>query len=251
MIFDCDSHISPYKMLPESIGAEEWDARMERAGIDKAICWLMQQKIDTVYESNRYIYESSKRYARMVPFGWISLKEGIDNSLDETTRCLKEYGFRGIKINGSQNFHNIDSPETLRIVERIAELGGMVAFHIGAESPEYTNPKRAAVVARLYPEMPVIMVHMGGVIKPDVSEAVIEAAAENPNMMLVGSSISVDKVANAIRKLGPERVLFGSDTPYHEPATVILDRYNTMLKEFDGATAELVLGLNAKRMFSM
>lgn len=251
MIFDCDTHLSPYRMLPESIDAAEWNDAMERAGIDKAICWLMQQKIDTVFESNRYIYQSAKRYSRMVPFGWVSLKEGIDASLDETTRCLQEYGFRGMKINGSQNFHNIDSPETLRIVERIAQLGGMVAFHIGADSPEYTHPRRAAVVARLYPEMPVIMVHMGGAIEPDVSESVIEIAAENPNMMLVGSSVPVAKVANAIRRLGPERVLYGSDTPYHESATVILERYRSMLREFDAETSELVLGGNAMRMLTV
>jgi len=247
MIVDCDSHFSPFRKLPISINAEEWNDQMAEAGVDKAICWMMQQHLDEPQQSNKYVYDNSKKFARIVPFGWIMLPQGLQKTLDEVKRCLEEYGFYGIKINGSQNHHNIDSEESLKVIDMVAKAGKIVAFHCGAEAPEFTDPARAARIAKLYPELRIIMVHMGGVIEPDMSEKVIEAAKTSPNMMLVGSAIPIQRVANGIRKLGADRILFGSDTPYHGRTREKLDEYREMLKEFDAKTSELVLGENGKK----
>ena len=246
MIVDCDSHFSPFRKLPESIDANEWNDRMAEAGVEKAICWMMQQHLDEPNESNRYIYESSKKFPRMVPFGWVMLPGRVQESIDETIRCLEEYGFYGVKINGSQNKHNIDDDDSLKIIDLVAKAGKVIAFHVGAEAPVFTDPARAARIAKLYPELRIIMVHMGGVIEPDMSEKVIAAAKESPNMMLVGSSIPLPRVANGIRTLGADRIMFGSDQPYHGFAKEHLEGFRTMLKEFDAKTADLVLGENAK-----
>ena len=247
MIIDCDTHFSPYRKLPVSVNAGEWNDLMAEGGVDRAICWMMQQHLDEPQESNRYIYESSKKYPRMIPFGWVMLPQGLQKTFDEVKRCLEEYGFYGIKINGSQNKHNIDSEESLMIIDLIAKAGKIVAFHCGAEAPVYTDPARAARIAKLYPELRIIMVHMGGVIEPDMSEKVVAAAKESPNMMLVGSAIPMPRVVNGIRKLGADRILFGSDTPYHGSPKRGLDEYREMLKEFNAETAGLVLGENAKK----
>jgi len=251
MIIDCDSHLSPFRKLPESINAEEWNDSMVEAGVDRAICWMMQQYLDEPQESNRYIYESSKKFPRIVPFGWVMLTQGLEKTLDETKRCINDYGFYGIKINGSQNQHNIDSDESLKVIELIAKAGKIIAFHCGAEAPVFTDPARAARIAKLYPELRIIMVHMGGVIEPDMSEKVIDAAKVSPNMMLVGSAIPMPRVANGIRKLGADRILFGSDAPYHGMPKERLDEYREMLKDFDAKTASMVLCENAKKFLKI
>ena len=252
MVIDCDSHFSPYRKLPVSIDAGEWNDCMAEAGIDKAIVWMMQQHLDEPTESNKYIFERSKKYSRIIPFGWVMLStQGLQKSLDEIKRCLDDYGFFGIKINGSQNQHNIDSDESLKMIEAVARAGKIIAFHSGAEAPEFTDPARAARIAKLFPELKVIMVHIGGVIEPDMSDKVIDAAKESPNMMLVGSAIPLPRVANGIRRLGKNRILFGSDTPYHGRPGERLDEYREMLKEFDAETAELVLGENAKAFLAI
>ena len=251
MIFDADTHMSPFRKMAESRNAEEWEQLMVDAGIDKAICWMQQQHLDSPAESNKYIYENAKKNPRIFPFGWVMLPTGLEKTLEEVDRCFEEYGFNGIKINGSQNKHNIDNDDCLKIIERIAKHGKSVAFHTGAEAPEFTSPKRSARVAKLFPETNVLIVHMGGCIEPDMSADVIEAARDCPNMYLIGSTIGMDKVANAIRILGPQQVLFGSDTPYHDHPSVYLAQYNEMLKEFDAHTSELVLSGNAKRIFKL
>ena len=251
MIIDCDTHMSPYKKLPESIDAPEWNDRLAQAGVDRAICWMMQQHLDEPDSSNRYIYESSKTFPRMIPFGWVMIPGRLTESLDEVKRCFDEYGFYGIKINGSQNQHNIDDEDSLKVIDLVAKAGKIIAFHVGAEAPEFTDPQRALRIAGLCPELRILMVHMGGVVEPDMSEKVIQAAQNSPNMMLVGSAIPTSRVANGIRKLGRERILFGSDHPYKGPVTDHLEAYRAMLKDFDGETADAVMGLNAKRFLGL
>jgi len=133
----------------------------------------------------------------------------------------------------------------------VAKAGKIIAFHCGAEAPVYTDPARASRIAKLYPDLRIIMVHMGGIIEPDMSEKVIAAAKECPNMMLVGSVIPMPRVANGIHKLGAERIFFGSDTPYSGTAKEKLIEYREMLKEFDAKTSEMVLGENAKKFLGV
>jgi len=139
----------------------------------------------------------------------------------------------------------------MKVIELIAKYKKKVAFHIGADSPVFTNPDRVGNIAGLFPETDVFAIHMGGSSEPDVSDHMIEVAKNYPNVLLVGSSIAKSSVANAIRILGPERVAFGSDTPYRGRAKEHLDEYREMLKEFDERTTELVLGGNAKRVFGL
>ncbi|MCI8505793.1 MAG: amidohydrolase family protein [Lachnospiraceae bacterium] len=249
-IFDADTHMSPYENFEGSIHGEEWEAKMCAAGVDRALAWLLPQEVQDVSESNAYIYENAKKNPRVLPFGWANIKEGLEKAKQDARTCLLEYGFQGVKLNGAQNEYYIDSPEALEVIGVIAKLGGMTAFHIGADYPEFTDPRRAQKAARMFPKMPILMVHMGGAGDPDVSEAVIEIARENPNMYLVGSAIGVDKVRRAIDILGPDRVLFGSDTPFYDVEKV-KEEYFQMLASYDEETTAKVMGLNAKRLFGI
>lgn len=166
-------------------------------------------------ESNRYVYEQSRLYPRFVPFGWANVMEGEEKAIADAKKCLEEFGFVGVKFNGAQNGYPIDSLSALRVCEQIAKRNGIIAFHIGFDEPNLTSPFRAAVVAREFPETPIVMVHMGGASKTreNASRAVIDVAKLCPNMMLVGSAIEAECVKTAIDELGPERVMFGNDAP--------------------------------------
>lgn len=249
MIFDADTHMSPYKNFPEAPSAQELDERLASAGVDKAICWLLPQGVDNVSESNRYIFDSCRRLPRFVPFGWANIREGLEKALRDTVTCLDEYGFRGVKLNGSQNDYPIDCPEAMQVCEEIAGRGGVIAFHIGYDAPDMTSPFRAAVVAKAFPETTILMIHMGGSSPCDRNNAqsVIDVARLCPNMLLVGSSIGIGDVRMAIEAIGPDRVLFGSDVPFADPTSCIAD-YRSMLANMSVETQEKVMFGNAHRM---
>jgi len=250
MIFDTDAHMSPYRNFDRSINAEELLEIMAKAGIDRSLCWLLPQEVTDVSESNRYIYDSARKYSQLVPFGWANVREGVDKAVRDAEQCISEFGFKGVKLNGAQNEYPIDSLEAMTVIETIARLGGFVAFHIGIDSPDFTNPKRAGVVAARFPEMPVMMVHMGGAGDgtKDCADDVIAVAKEHSNMMLVGSAIRISRVEKAIEELGPERVMFGSDAPFFDAKTCV-ENYRNMLQKFDAKTAEQVMSGNALKLF--
>ncbi|MFW6269336.1 MAG: amidohydrolase family protein, partial [Bacillota bacterium] len=146
MIIDADTHISPLEG-DKRISAEILLEKMEKAGVDKSITWL--QPPCNVAESNHYVYESVKNHPkRLLGFGWADPREGVDVARDNVKKCVYEYGFYGVKLNGAQNNYYIDDEElALPVIEEIAKTGKILAFHVGADAPERTNPKRVARIA--------------------------------------------------------------------------------------------------------
>ena len=251
MIFDCDTHMSPYRNFEGAVNAEQLNDMLARGGVDQALVWLLPQEVEDVSESNLYIYENAKKYPRLaVPFGWANVMEGEQKALQDARTCLLEYGFKGVKLNGAQNAYYIDSPSAMRVCEEIAKNGGVIAFHIGADEPDFTNASRAAAVAKAFPETPIMMVHMGGAGSPDRSSEVIAAAKECPNMWLIGSAIGAASVKTAIDELGAERVMFGSDSPFADPRACAA-AYDEMLRPYDQAVKDLVMYQNAQRLFKL
>jgi predicted TIM-barrel fold metal-dependent hydrolase len=175
----------------------------------------------------------------------------VDHAKDMVKRCADDYGFYGVKLNGAQNYYFIDDPElSLPVAEEIAKTGKLLAFHIGADEYERTHPFRAAKVARLFSEMPILMVHMGmrdfGMI-----HAVIEMAQQNPNMLLVASQTFYQSALRAIKTLGAERVCFGSDAPF-QMMHVELAKYNAVLDgEISVEEKHDVMAGNIIRLFGL
>jgi predicted TIM-barrel fold metal-dependent hydrolase len=204
-------------------------------------------------EANAYVHEAAQAHPdRILPFGWVDPHLGIDAGRETIRRCVEDYGFHGVKMNGAQNEFFIDDPElSLPLIEAIAETGKLLAFHVGADAFEKTHPFRVAKVARMFPDLTILIAHMGGVGHKDISAAAIEFAAECPNLMLIGSAVRTGAILKAVRELGPERVCFGSDTPF-ELMHVERARYEAMLDGvLDADGQALVMGGNLLRTLAI
>ncbi|MBN1582307.1 MAG: amidohydrolase family protein [Anaerolineae bacterium] len=250
MIIDADTHIAP---TGGDFALEKHLARMKRAGIDKTLVWLKPDYQGTEIEGhNKYIYDAVQKYPdKLLGFGWADPTISVEHAKKMVQVCTEEYGLYGVKMNGAQNNYTIDDPEMgLPIAEAIAKTGKMIAFHIGPDAYERTHPFRAAKIARMYPEMPVLMVHMG-MTDVVMNKTVVEMALECPNMILIGSATTYKAVLMAIKALGAERVCFGSDAPFQWPH-VIRAMYDAAL---DGEVTEeektWVMGGNIARLFGL
>ncbi|KKL80019.1 hypothetical protein LCGC14_2009010, partial [marine sediment metagenome] len=175
-----------------------------------------------------------------------------DKAKETVRRCIEEYRFFGVKLNGAQNSFFIDDPElSLPVIEEIAGSGKLLAFHVGADAPEHTHPFRVAKIARMYPDLTILCVHMGGVGHHDLTAAMIEFAEKCPNLHLIGSAVRELAVTKAIGALGAERVSFGSDTPF-APMHARLAMYRAMLDDdFTPDQRAAVLGGNIARVFGL
>lgn len=253
MRIDADTHIS---CLGEAnnITAEELISMLDAAGLDKAITWLQPPYVRS--ELPRlidYIHESYMKYPdRIIPFGWADPHLGMSESKDIIRRCLSEYGFKGVKLNGAQNEYYIDDEKiSIPLIEEIAKYNGIVAFHSGADVCDYTHPYRIAKIARRFPELRIFLIHMGGASFTAFSDAAIEVAAECSNITLIGSAIRSKPLIKAIRMLGPERIAYGSDAPFEIPYIEVA-RYEAFLsREFPEGYKDLIMGNTIKNVLGL
>ena len=254
MIVDADVHISPTPQGGNSIGVDELLRRMDRAGIDKAVTWLQPPYVrDEIDQGNAYVARAMRDHAdRILGFGWADPNLGVPKAIADARRAIEEHGCYGVKLNGAQNGYPIDDPQlALPVIEAVARSGAVLALHVGADAYDHTHPSRVATIARAYPDLRILVVHMGGAAFHDLSAPAIAVAHEYRNLTLVGSAVRSIPILRAIRALGADRVCFGSDTPF-ELMHVELAKYRALLEgELPVAEQGHVLGGNIARLVGL
>ena len=250
MIIDGDCHLSA---RPDGfeISPDQLVALLDENGVDKVVSWPMVSYQHEVADDNAAISAGAKRYPdRIVPFGGINPRLGLTNALDELTRCT-DFGFRGIKLNGARDVYYIDDPKiSLPVIEQIAARGMVLALHCGSNDFERTHPYRVAKIAATFPELPILMIHMGGAGLPTLHAAAIEFAAQHSNILIVDSEAQPNAILDAIRTLGAERVCYGSDAPF-QPMRVMFAMHQALLRDLSTEQRELVMGENIRRLLAL
>lgn len=252
MIIDADVHISPIPEGGNSILVEELLERMEKAGVEKAVTWLQPPYTRETARHNKYVYEAMKKYPdKILGFGWVDPNLGIEKAKSEARKCLYDYGFYGVKLNGAQNsFYIDDAVLSIPLIKEIAEAGKVLALHVGADSYDQTHPFRVGKIAGRFSDLPILLVHMGGVAFPDLSNAAIEIAQEHSNLVMIGSNVRSVPILKAIKILGSSRVCFGSDTPF-ELMRVEVARYKALLEEVSEEDKYNVMAGNIIRLLHL
>jgi predicted TIM-barrel fold metal-dependent hydrolase len=251
MIFDADCHLSPNPGALD-VTADGLVSLLDVNCVDRSLCWLKPAYARDVEEGNRTVYQAARRYPdRIIGFGWANPRLGLAAAFDAVKRCLEEYGFPGVKLNGAQDDYFVDDEKlSIPIAERISRAGAMLAFHVGADAYERTHPFRIAKIAARFPETKILLAHMGGVGVPSLHAACIEFARRHRNLYLIGSASESRAILNAIREVGPHRVFFGSDTPFGL-MHVELARYRALLADLDETSRTLVMGGAVARLLGL
>jgi uncharacterized protein len=147
---------------------------------------------------------------RIIPFCYVNAAY-VDHAVGEIQRWARE-GFRGLKLWVSLR---ASDPRTSVVVEAAQAQGWPVFFHSyhrthGAPCPSESTPMEIADLARKHPRAQFIMAHMGAQF-----EHGLNAVAGCPNVAVdyAGSINEKGAYETALRLLGPERVVFGTDLP--------------------------------------
>ena len=161
----------------------------------------------------------------------------------EIRRCVEDLGFVGVKAHALGHAINPRSRDARLVFETAAELGIPVMVHTGHGVP-FAEPAMWIPLAQDFPNTTVILAHAGA---PGYTGVAVIAAQMAPNVMLETSWVSPHDLARAIRTLGAERVMFGSDlvfNPGHE-----LAKYEAA--GLSASDLELCLAGNATRIFGL
>jgi hypothetical protein len=215
-------------------------ALLDEAGIDVAVAMTYTDLPGLNPNALDYILDAVARFPdRLVAFVRLN-----PNYRAEAASALEEgiaRGARGLKLHPTTTLaHPADEP-TVALLRRCGELGVPALFHCGDDP--YTTPQTMAIAAAAAPDTAIVLGHMGGYLH--VEEA-IDAAVEHPNLYLETSAMPYpEHIRTAIDRVGPERVLFGSDGPGCNPR-LELDKVRSLA--LDPADEALVIGANAARL---
>jgi len=167
--------------------------------------------------NNEAILNAVRRYPqRFIGAVWVDPRE--ENAETTIRHYIEDLGFKGIKLHPLLHMFSLSSKASKRILGVAGELGVPVFIHTG--HPPTSLPWQVEDLAREYPDVQIVMIHMGHG-NAFYIQGSIEIAARRENVYLETSGMPMSsKIAEAYEVV-PDKVLFGTDIPCHHPAVEI------------------------------
>ena len=188
---------------------------------------IRREMIGRLQRRNAWTCEAGRRHPQLVPFIGLDPSMSADELVTEIDSRVSE-GARGIKLHPpNQRFYPND-PRLAAAYRRAEEAGLPVIFHSGAFAlaPRRGDHGRAEHFGELlasFPRLTVVMAHLAF----GDFDACAQLARAYPNVFfdccfVVNGvdrppAISDEEAVAAFRRIGTDRVMFGSDYPWFDP----------------------------------
>lgn len=207
---DAHAHIGTFGGWANlAITADELVKQMDEYDIEKAVL------CSSGHTTNAETSEALKQYPDRF-WGAVHVNPlGETNPLEMLYYYIQQKGFSAIKLNPLKDAYVADTEALDPIMEAAESLSVPVFIHCG--HPPYSLPWSIALLAERFPKVPVVMIHMGhghGVY----IDASIKMAKRYPNLYLEMSGMPMNsKIKEAYEVVGKDRIMFGTDAPFHHP----------------------------------
>ena len=214
LIIDAHTHVDEVPEFGWFDPPEKLIPLLDAAGIAQAIVMTYTEAPAVNPHALDYLASAIARYPdRLIGFARLHPGYG-DEAVRLLDRAITELGMKGLKLHPVGTLAHPGNAGTVRLIRRAAEYGAPTLFHCGDEP--LTTPLEIAEAARKVPEATIILGHMGGYFHVDDAIAVAE---RYDNIVLETSAVPYPhKIGEAVRRLGAERMIFGSDGPGCNPA---------------------------------
>ena len=183
-------------------------------------------------------------------FSFGSVFPDSDDALYELER-IKTLGLKGVKLHPDNQGFNVDDEKMKPIYKKISDLGLITVFHAGFDygfPPPYGATPEKLAKALSWFESPVIAAHWGGV---NCNQGVLD--------LLCGKDIYFDVsfgysmlprfyAEKILEKHGTDKILFGTDTPWHTAEMEMRLLNNLMLRDED---MKKITSGNAKKLLGI
>ncbi len=177
------------------------------------------------YTDNELVHQAVLKFPNeLVGYVWPNPNEG-DKAVQLVRTALRDWKFKGVKLHPLvHSFLPNDEKIVYPIMEEARKAKVPVAIHSG--HPPFSLPWSIGELAENFKDMTIVMLHMGhghGVY----IQAAINTALRYDNIWLETSGMPMHtKIKQAMERVGEDRVMYGSDSPFHEPA-VEIDRISS------------------------
>ena len=242
-------------------------ASMARAGVDRSV-------VMPVATSPRQVPHVNDASARMNELGaqtgvlsFGCMHPDFDGWKEELAR-VRDLGLKGIKLHPQYQDTDFDDPRYLRILDRCGELGLVVLTHagldIGMPGKDNCAPEMVARALEQVGPVKLVLAHMGGWRQWDRVEALLpgtgvyldtsfslgEITPLDDGHYRPGDLPLLDEAAflRMVRRFGPDRILFGTDSPWDDQETALARLRALPLEKSE---LDAILGGSARKLLEL
>jgi predicted TIM-barrel fold metal-dependent hydrolase len=212
MIIDSHVHLKHGDAAKTEYTPEAIVETMDAVGIGRSVVFAMST---TTCRSVEMAQEAAAKFPdRLIPYVY-ALPNYERPVIEELDAAVSRLGFRGIKI------HVGECTLADYVVDPVIALAGrrgvpcLIDFGGRLDAVER--------IARAHPATRVIVAHLGRYLCADESlvERCIRVAEAHPSVYLdVSGVVLPQKIVEAVRRVGAQRVLWGTDGPHPKPDLV-------------------------------
>ncbi len=263
MLIDFHTHCFPDKIAPRAIeklsfasgGLEPYTdgtvgglkRSMKHSGVDACVVLSIA--------TNAHQQKSVNDFAADINngkdiFAFGSVYPHSEDALYELER-IKDLGLKGVKLHPDYQSFSVDDEKFKPLYKKISQLGLITVFHAGFDygfAPPYGATPEKMVKALSWFDSPVVAAHWGGV---NCNEAVVQLLCGKDVYFDVsfGYSMMPKYYAQKIfDKHGADRLLFGTDTPWH---TADMEKRLLNSLEITAEDMDKITHLNAKKLLNI
>ena len=222
----------------------------DRMGVSRlcvymGLTWSYDPSPDDFRRQNDEVLAAIARWPDRA-FGFVYLNpKHVRESIDELNRCVADGPMVGVKLWVARH---ASAPELDPIVARATELKAVVFQHtwikITGNLPGESTPMHLAALAVRHPGAKLICGHTGG----DWEQGIRAVRAHKNIAVDLGGGDPVAGITEmAVRELGPERVIFGSDVAGRSFASQLAKVHGA---EIPDDAKQLIFAGNLKRLLT-
>lgn len=249
-VWDAHVHLSGVPGGTPEARLEQLLAYADRLGIERlcvfmGMTWHHDPSPAEMRKQNDEVLRAVNRFPDRA-FGFVYLNpKHTEASLGELDRCVRDGPMVGVKLWVARH---CNAPELDPLVHRATELKAVVLQHtylkLTGNLPEESTPAELAELARRHPKAQFIAAHTGA-----DWETGIRAMRDCPNVFpdICGFDPTAGVTEMAVRELGAERVLYGSDAGGRSFASQLAKVLGADIPE---SAKRLVLAENLKRLLA-
>ncbi len=235
-IFDAHLHCpddagNVWQWHPVTRTFEEFDAYLAKTGVQRGIinsvrCQLAKSPKEFIAGNREVARRVEKSKGRFLGACVVN-PLFIDEALREMEDCRKQLGMVWV---GELCNYTVPYEYTIRefeqLVDQTVKLNMILDVHTELGEMDYVIQK--------FPKATIVFPHFGDGREFENIFKRIDAVAAHPNTYLDTSGSGHDRVGMleyAVQKIGPDRILFGSDFSINDPSTVIARVEHALITE--------------------
>ncbi|MBN1943686.1 MAG: amidohydrolase [Phycisphaerae bacterium] len=226
-------HVAPRAMEKLSAKAE-WRAvgdgtisgllaSMDAAGVERSAVCAIATKPGQAEGITKWLSAVAAQCGgRIISFGSLHPK---DDDLPGWVRRIAQAGLRGIKLHPMYQDFVVDDKALWPIYETAMEQNLPVALHCGSDIgfknnpiPDRASPKRLAGLAEAFPKLRLLCTHMGGWSMWDEVEKHLLGTNVFLETSFTSAFLDPQRLVRMILTHGSDKVCFGTDWPWNDPA---------------------------------